>query len=213
MRRYLATTALIALFAAPGALLAQDFSVSAGATLTSRYMSSGIEQTNGFAIQPWIEVEANGFYAGVWASNVSKSLLGSSAEVDLYLGYRNEIGAFSYDIGYARYYYRSPNVDCCGEFILDMGYAVTDEFSIGGRVAYDPKAEVTNTRLSAAYAFTDQISADITYGKINKGGHRYWQVGGSYAVNDTLSLGLAWHDTNITKGRLVASMDISFSLR
>ncbi|MFN4172897.1 MAG: TorF family putative porin [Pseudorhodobacter sp.] len=213
MRRFLASTALLALLPMSGAVQAQEISVSAGATLTSRYMSSGIEHSDGFALQPWVEAEVNGFYAGVWASNVSKTLIGSSAEIDLYVGYRNEVGKFSYDLGYARYFYRSPNVDCCGEVYLEMGYAVTDQLSLGGKVAYDPKAKVTNTSLNAAFSFTDQLSVDARIGKLSKGGHRYWQVGGSYAVNDNVSLGLAWHDTNISKGRLVASMDFSFAIR
>lgn len=213
MRRFLATSALAALIAVPAAVQAQELSVSAGATITSRYMASGIEQSDGFALQPWIEAEVNGFYAGVWASNVSRAITGSSTEIDLYFGYRNSVGNFSYDIGYARYLYRGPSVNCCGEIILAMGVDVTEKANLGARIAYDPKAKVTNASLNGAYGFTDKFAMDATIGKVNKGGQRYWSVGASYAVSDNVSLGLAWHDTNVTKGRLVASMDFSFSIR
>lgn len=213
MRKLLTSSALALSLAAPSLAAAEGLSFSAGATLTSRYMADGIEQTSGAAFQPWIEAEINGFYAGVWASNVSKAITGSSTEIDVYFGFRNEVGKFSYDIGYARYLYRGPSVDCCGQIILSMGVAATDQLNLGAKIAYDPKAKSTNTSVSVGYSFTDKFSAEAVYGSISKGGHDYWSIGASYALNDQVSLGLTWHDTTISKGRIVASMDFSFSLR
>jgi uncharacterized protein (TIGR02001 family) len=213
MRKFLASTALVAALGAPSFAAAEGLSFSAGATLTSRYMANGIAQTTGAAFQPWVEGEVNGFYFGAWLSNTAKSIVGSSSEIDLYFGYRNEVGKFSYDVGYARYFYQNPRVDCCGEIIVNLGYAPTDALSLGVRVAHDPKAKVTNTSVSAGYAINDKISLEAKYGKLNKGGHKYWSVGGSYALNDSLGLGVAYHDTSITKGRAVVSLDYSFSFR
>ena len=211
--RLLAATCLATALAAPALVAAQELSVSAGATVTTRYMASGLEQSDGPAFQPWIEAEINGFYAGLWASNVSRAITGSSTEIDVYFGYRNEVGRFNYDIGYARYLYRGPSVNCCGELYLSMGVSVTDQLDLGARIAYDPKAKVANTSLNAAWAFNDSFSMDATLGRVSKGGQRYWSVGASHALNDNVSLGLAWHDTSITKGRVVASVDFSFSVR
>ncbi|MFN3646528.1 MAG: hypothetical protein ACK4S2_08435 [Gemmobacter sp.] len=80
-------------------------------------------------------------------------------------------------------------------------------------MAHDPSAKVTNTSLSMGYAINDKLSLEAKYGKINKGGHKYWSVGGSYAINDNFGIGLAYHDTNISKGLAVLSLDYSFSFR
>ena len=135
MRSIFATSAVVIGLGLPGVTMAQELSLSAGATLTSRYVFNGIEQTTGAAFQPWAEAEYEGFYAGVWASNTARSIVGSSVEVDLYLGYRNEVGKFNYDLGYTRYYYRNPSNDCCGEVILSLGYSVLDPLDVGLRFA------------------------------------------------------------------------------
>ena len=213
MRLFLATSALALAAALPGAAAAQQLSFSGGATLTSEYVASGKKQSDGPAFQPWIEGEINGFYFGAWMSNVDKTILGGDTiETDLYFGYRNEVGKFSYDLGYARYFYNNSG-NCCGEVILNLGYGLTDALSMGVRVAHDPSAKVTNTSLSAGYAFSDKFSMEAKYGKINKGGHKYWSVGGSYAINDSFGIGLAYHDTNVSKGLAVLSLDYSFSFR
>ena len=218
MRHALATTAILAALAAPGAAAAQQLSFSGGATLTSRYVADGIEQTTGAAFQPWIEGEINGFYFGAWMSNTARTITGSSTEIDLYVGYRNEVGRFSYDIGYARYIYRSPKFDCCGDLILAMGFAATDQLSLGVKVKHNPSrstnpAKQTNISVSADYAFTDKLSMGAVYGKVTKGGMSYWSVGGSYAINDSFGIGLAYHDTSVSKGLAVLSLDYSFSFR
>jgi uncharacterized protein (TIGR02001 family) len=210
MRSALVSTALALGLALPTFVSAGDLSVSYGATLTSRYLANGIEQTTGAAFQPWVEAEIQGFYFGAWASNTDAAITGSDWEVDLYAGYRNEVGAFSYDLSYARYYYRSPSVNCCGEIILSMGMAASDALSLGVRFAHDPVADVTNSRLSVDYAVNDKIGLSAQVGTISNGGHDYWNVGGSFAISDNFSVSAAYHDTSITKGLAVLSLDVSF---
>jgi hypothetical protein len=84
---------------------------------------------------------------------------------------------------------------------------------MGVRVAHDTTFKTTNTSLNAGYALTDKFALDATYGKINKGGRTYWAVGGSYAINDSFGVGLAYHDTDVSKGLAVLSLDYSFSFR
>ncbi|MGR3509103.1 MAG: TorF family putative porin [Sulfitobacter sp.] len=213
MRRYTQASALAITLLIPTFATAQDVSVSAGATLTSRYLFNGLEQSTGAALQPWLEAEYQGFYAGIWASNTARSLVGSSAEVDLYLGYRNAVGQFSYDLGYTRYYYRNPNVDCCGEVILALGYTPAEPLELGLRFAHDPVADYVNTRISLDYAINDKIGISTNYGTISKGGHDYWKVGGSYAISDNFGVDVAWEDTNISDGLIVVSLNTSFNLR
>lgn len=210
--RTLLTTSLLALtMAVPAAVHAETLTFSGGATLTSRYVSSGLRQSDGIAFQPWLEGSYGGFYFGAWASNTSKDILGSSAEIDLYLGYRGDAGKLSYDIGYAHYFYKSEDVDCCGEVILALDYAFTDSFSMGAKAKYDPDAEVTNSSLSMGYAINDKFGIDATYGSVNKGGQEYWSIGGSYAINDAMGVSLAYHDNDADKkDTVVLSMDYAF---
>lgn len=213
MRHFIVAIAMAAGIALPCHANAQELSVSAGATLTSRYLFNGIEQTTGAAFQPWVDIEYAGFYLGLWASNTSTSIVGSSKEVDVLVGYRNEIGKFSYDLGYARYYYLDPKVDCCGEVILTLGFQATDALGLGLSVSRDPVADYYDTEATIDYALTDRIGFSASYGTVSNGGQEYWSMGGSYAINDAVSLGGWWTDTDVSDGLFVVSLDTSFSLR
>jgi len=215
MKSLLKSTALATLLVVPAVASAQEVTLSYGATLTSRYLASGIAQTTGAAFQPWLEVDYNGFYAGVWASNTASAVTGSDYEIDLYAGYRNEVGMFSYDVGYARYFYTSPSVNCCGEFILSLGVVPTDKLSLGVTLKHDPSsttnaADAVNSSINVGYAFTDTFSMSAEYGSISKGGHEYYSVGASYALTDTFAISASWNDTSITKDLVVVSLDVSF---
>lgn len=213
MRHLLAATALATGLAIPGFASAQDLSVTAGASFTSRYVSNGFRQTNGAAFQPWVEAEYRGFYLGLWASNTAASITGSTVEVDLYLGYRGEVGKFSYDFSYWRYYYRNPSVNCCGEAIVALGYAPTDALSFGLAVARDPVADYYDTAVSVDYALNDKFGLTANYGSVTNGGVDYWSFGGSYAFNDNVNVSGIWHDNDVNDGTFVVSLDTSFSIR
>lgn len=216
MRSIIATSVLALSIALPGVAAAQQLKFSGGATLASQYVADGIEQTKGLAFQPWIEGEIGGFYFGAWGSNTDKAIVGSSSEIDLYFGYRGEAGMLSYDIGYTRYYYQGPKLDCCGDLSLGLGISPTDQLSLGFKIKHNPSkstnpTKASNLSVSADYAITDKFAIGATYGKITKGGMKYWSVGGSYALTDSLGLGLTWHDTSTTKGLAVLALDYSFS--
>jgi uncharacterized protein (TIGR02001 family) len=70
----------------------------------------------------------NGFYAGLWGSNVDDNFYaGSSIELDTYLGWSGDAGPVSLDVGYLRYNYldNDPSDPL-------IGYETdTDEFHIG----------------------------------------------------------------------------------
>jgi uncharacterized protein (TIGR02001 family) len=213
MRYILAAGAFATGLCLSGLASAQDLSVSTGFTATSRYLFYGIEQTTGAAFQPWIEAGYSGFYAGLWASNTSRSITGSSAEVDVYLGYRGEAGPLSFDIGYARYYYVNPSADCCGEAILSLGFAATESLDFGLRVARDPVADYVSTSGTVEFAVTDKVGLNGEYGSVSNGGQDYWSVGATYAFNDSFAVSASWNDTDVTSGLFIVSLDTSFSLR
>ena len=216
MRSIIASSALALAIAVPGLAAAQELKFSGGATIATKYVADGIEQTKGLAFQPWIEGEINGFYFGAWMSNVDKTLLGGdSVETDLYVGYRGEAGILSYDVGYTRYYYNKSG-NCCGDLHLALGVAATDKLTLGTKIKHNPSkstnpAKQSNLSVSADYAFTDQFSMGAIYGKVTKGGMKYWSVGASYALSDAFAIGLTYHDTNVSKGVAVLSLDYAFS--
>jgi opacity protein-like surface antigen len=52
------------------------------------------------------------------------------------------------------------------------------------------------------------------YGTISNGGHQYWTAGASYAVNDMVSFGLAYHGTTLPapdNSRIIGTLSIAFS--
>jgi uncharacterized protein (TIGR02001 family) len=206
------TAAILAISLAATSVQAQDLTFSAGATVTSRYVSNGLEQTDGLAFQPWAEIETGGFYFGLWASNVSSEIVGHSSELNLLAGFRNEFGNLSYDVGYARYVYFDPRDNCCGEFSLNLEAELVPQFSLGTNVKYDPDSKVSNVSLGAWLALHEALSFDANIGKISDGGQQYWSVGATYGFNENFSASLRWHDTDISKGLAVLSVDYGFSL-
>lgn len=202
------TTALVA---APA--MAQDFSITAGATLTSRYLANGVPQSDGPAFQPYIEAEVEGFYAGLWASNVSRKLTGARGEVNVGIGYRNDFGMFSYDVGYTRFLYTGPWSNCCGEAHFALGISPSEEFTVEGRIAYDPQAKVSNLSLAAMLTVTEEVLVMGKVGRVNQGGPRYAELGLSYAFNDSLSVTLSGHRATSERFKAVLSLDYSYNLR
>jgi uncharacterized protein (TIGR02001 family) len=91
---------------------APSYTITGNMTLASEYIFRGIGQTNRKpAIQGGVDyAHASGFYAGLWASNISilsDATLGVSAaiEADFYGGYKGSYKDVSYDIGALQYYY------------------------------------------------------------------------------------------------------------
>ncbi len=74
--------------------------------VTNNYIWRGVTQTDKKpAVSGGLDYShGSGFYAGTWASNVDFGD-DTSTEVDLYAGFSNSVGDFSYDVGYIFYGY------------------------------------------------------------------------------------------------------------
>ena len=188
---------------------AQDVTISGGLTLTGRYVSNGQPQTTGAALQPSLEIGAGGFHAGIWASNVSPALTGRHAEIDLSLGYRHDLGPVSLDAGYTRYFYTGPNVNCCGDLVLDAVTTPRDGTDLGLSLAYDPQSKVSNAALTLSQAVGDRLVLAMGLGRVAND-HRYWSLGASMAVTPNVTATLTWHDTDTGRGLAVLSADYAF---
>jgi len=128
MRKSLITTAVLGALAAPSfvfaadAAPASDFTASYNVGLFSQYIFRGLTQTNNKpALQGGFDVShKSGLYIGGWSSNVSWLRdnagvpggtpvynSGGSLEIDLYGGFKTELGktGLGIDLGALQYYY------------------------------------------------------------------------------------------------------------
>jgi uncharacterized protein (TIGR02001 family) len=123
MNKKLITLAVAGALASPLFALAADaaptpeHTFTGNVTLASEYLYRGIAQTRGDpAIQGGFDyAHKSGFYAGVWASNISwisdtywsaTSKASSSMEIDVYGGYKGAINDdWGYDVGILTYNY------------------------------------------------------------------------------------------------------------
>jgi uncharacterized protein (TIGR02001 family) len=166
-----------------------------GADFTTDYVFRGLSLSdNTPAVQPWIELSRDGFYAGVWSSNADFGTF--EIEVDLYAGYRGEIDKFSYDIGYTRFIF-TESADS-GEAHLKLNYAVTDEVGVGTEYYYDFDLEASYLEVHASWALPFwELELSGGFGKVLEASTVDWNVGLSRGLTDTTSVDLRYHDTNI----------------
>lgn len=202
--------ALIAGVVAASGARAQDLTVYGGITATTNYVFRSVTFSDDQpAIQPYIEAEINGFYAGIWASNADFGPgTTDDFEVDYYLGYRGETpGGFSYDINYARFTFDDTG-NCCGELNLNLGLSVTDTIGLSTAFAYDPDAETLASGLGASYAITDALSISGTFGHDEVFSHNYWDVGVNYGLNEKAALDVRYFDTS--SGDSIVALALSY---
>lgn len=218
--RTMAVLAASASFAATSAYAADSYAtqeeissaieVAFGATITSRYVSRGVANSDGPALQAYLEPSYGMFYAGVWASTVD--LDPDDVEIDLYVGIRPQFGDLSLDIGYVRYLYDNTG-DCCGEIYGKADYAFTDAFSAGVELYFDPENDTTygvvGAEVGLPYDFT--LSGGVgTWFEDDMD----WNVGLSYTFEDMITIDARYHDSDHSPARFVASLsfDSSFKL-
>ncbi|RRH75090.1 TorF family putative porin [Falsigemmobacter faecalis] len=223
MRNLIVASALALAAAAPSIASAEGVAVSAGATVASQYVStSGAKGTNGLAFQPWIEAEYMGGYVGYWGSNLSEELnAGDTWENDFYVGYRNSVAGFNYDVAYTWFYNNRSGVAAGEEVSLKVSYAINDQLSLGAKVAYDPAPQHnTDVRIFANYKLDDKLSFNAVAGKKNHGGREFYVLGATYALNDDYAVSLKYQDTARTGGaagyandKIVVALDYTFSFK
>lgn len=187
--------------------IANAFDVAFGVAVTSRYMSRGVAQSDGVAVQGYVEPSYGIFYAGVWASTVD--LAPDDVEIDLYIGVRPTFGDLSFDIGYAHYFYDRTG-SCCGEIYGKATYAFTEEFSAGVELYFDPDASAFYGSLNGAVVLPYDFTLSAAVGT-NFEGSVDWNAGVSYTFAETLTLDLRYHDARTEPSRFVATLSLDTS--
>ncbi len=165
--------------------------------LTSDYVWRGVSQSNkDFAASFGLDYKhSSGLYVGTWASSVDFGS-GNDAEWDLYGGYSNKMGDFSYDLGYIHYSYPGETDLNFGEGYVSLGYGP-------GTVKISHDFDNSNTYYEGALAIplTAGFGADLHLGHYNfdkATDYTDWRVGVTKSVGP-VDLELAYTDTDMSK--------------
>lgn len=196
-----------ALAFAAGLAQAQDApKLSYNVGVASDYIFRGVSQTDNKAqISGGVDLAAGHFYAGTWASNVDFGDK-TDAELDLYAGFKPNVGKVALDLGVIRYgYINAPKGAGYDNYeIKAAASAPVGKGSIGGAVFYSPDSfgpakEAVYYELNGAYPISAKWSVSGALGRqtySGSGDYTTWNVGAAYAINDGLSLDLRYHDTD-----------------
>lgn len=191
----LATMAVAVLGLGTGGATAQDLSVYSGAELEFLFDEDGPDTGTNSYLSGYFEIEKSGFYAGVWGQVANDDTLN---EVDIYLGYRNELASgVSYDFGYTRYIYPNDGGNCCGELTASLGVPIGDKVTTTLGLAYDPDAELGNAYVEIAYQATDKFGVSANYGVYEVDAapsEQEWDLGVTYSITDEAAVDLRYYD-------------------
>lgn len=201
MRSLLIFGALVAATAAPA--LAQEVTVTGNVAMVSDYQWRNVTQSNKDAtIQGGLDLTlSNGFYAGTWGSGVDfNDADDTNLEIDLYGGYRFDLGGVAADVGFI--YYAYPDAEDADYNFYEVYGKLSktwEAFTLGGSLNYDPDNENLYADVTGTFALTDALSISANYGTWLEGLGEYsgWNFGGTYSVGG-VALGLRYHDNDIS---------------
>jgi uncharacterized protein (TIGR02001 family) len=192
--------------------------------VVSDYVFRGYSQTDEEpAIQGGVDVTIGSFYVGAWATNVDFGD-DTDAEVDIYGGYRTEIGGLAFDFGAVGYgYVNAP--DGADYDYLELKAAASravGPVTLGGALYWSPDffgldEEATYLEGNVAFAPADKWTVTGAFGHqwldVNDD-YATWNVGVGYALNDHVAFDVRYHDTNVdgplSDSRAVAGIKFLF---
>ena len=190
----------------PGIAAAEALTFSGGVSVTTNALSDGLSDTaNGLAMQPFFEIGKNGFYAGVWASNL-KDVDDNRAELDLYGGYRGETATgLTYDLGYTQQFYDKTH-DFAAELAVSMGVPVNEQLTLTGEVSYDLAEKTFGQNIAAEFTPADACTLHAAVGRTDPTADVNWGAGVTYALDDRTGLDLQFQKTATTKALVALTM-------
>jgi uncharacterized protein (TIGR02001 family) len=163
-----------------GTAHAVDVTANGGAV--TQYIFRGVPQSDGkAAAQGGLDLEAAGFYAGTWLSQVdtgartaASDLPATGLEYDLYAGYGIDLGDFSLGVGGTGYFYTDDFDETYAELNLYAGWKfISLEYAIGEYDSWPIESDYTFFAATLEYAgFYAKLG---TWGDDFKGD--YWEIG------------------------------------
>lgn len=222
-----------ALIATPAMAQDSGISVSANASVVSEYRFRGIDLSGGdIAIQGGIDFSHDsGLYVGTWGSSIDETTVGyGHTELDIYGGWSGNLSdAVSVDVGAIMYMY--PNAGAGDfdyvEFYSSLGIGLGPaDLTVG--VAYAPEQDSLGTQ-DNIYVYTDlgfgipgtpvSVTAHAGYTDgfltfTNDGNAIDYSIGADFAINENLSVGVAYIgvDDDIIAGYDFADDSVVFTL-
>lgn len=190
------------------------FEFSGNVAVTSDYRFRGVSLSGGdFALQGGIDLtHSSGFYVGTWGSTIDANAGFGELELDVYGGWSGDVTeGVTFDLGLLYYLY--PTEDLGGDTDYFEPYAsigtslgpvsatvgvayAWDQNSLGDQdnlyIYTDFEAGIPDTplTLTAHAGYTDGVFATQADGTSFD-----WGLGASFAVTDSLSLGVNYVDT------------------
>ncbi len=144
----------------------------------SNYVFRGMTQTNDkAALSLEGGVSYNGFFSGLWTSNIDFEGLDADRELDLYAGYTKDIYGFETTLTYTKFLYpNSKDVANLDEAELKVIYPI-DKLSLGGKYAISTYVENDGKSYNyyeglASYDF-DIIKLNTSAGSLKNAGDNY----------------------------------------
>lgn len=185
--------ALAAAAASPA--VAQDWIVYGGGEIEFLFNPDGAGSGTTSSLSAYAEAEMSGFYLGALGKVVNDS---ASNELDLYLGYRNELASgFSYDLYYTRYFYPNDSASNYGEIGFSLGQPLGDQAAISLDAYYDHDNRLGSVYAGAEFYATDRVTISANYGTYEvagAGNEQEWDLGASYALSDEAAVDLRYYD-------------------
>jgi uncharacterized protein (TIGR02001 family) len=226
MRLHTACAALAAALLTAGAASAQDVDVAFNAAVSTDYVFRGVSQTDEDpALSAGVDATVGSFYVGAWGSNVDFGD-DTDLEVDLYGGYRTELGGWALDFGVVGYLYGNAPDGADYDYIELKAAAsrAVGPVTVGGVVYYSPdffgaadeEAWFWETNLAFTPAEDWTVSAAVGTQVLDVSeDYVTWNIGAAYAATDNLVLDVRYFDTDldglpIAEERVVATVKALF---
>ncbi len=175
-----------------------DSPLTANIAVTNNYIFRGVTQTNDqAAVQGGIDYSHDsGFYVGAWTSNVAYGSA-TNYELDLYLGYGLETGAFSHDFGLIGYLYPVGPVQAdYYELYYNFGWQW-----LSAGLAYTISKEDSNAKTNDLYYY---VGGDWEIGSKGLG---FGFVVGRYDFQDGSTADYNYLNLHLTKDDFTLALD------
>ena len=129
-------------------LKANEIDTVVNITGASNYLVRGLTQTNDKAAL-FLEgtVLYNGFFTGIWTSNIEFEGADGDREIDLYAGYSKDLFGFETTLTYTKFLYPdSKDIANLDETEIKVVYPI-DKFSLGGKYIFGVYVENDGEKL------------------------------------------------------------------
>lgn len=205
----------------------EDIALSFNLGAATDYVFRGVSQTNNEGqIYGGADATLYGIgYAGVWVSNVEFGN-GTDLEYDIYGGIKPTIGVVNLDLGVYYYGYTNQPTGSHEDYVEYKAAASTavGPATVGALVFYSPEffgktGKATYYEINGAVPVAEKVSVSGAVGHQEIEGpadYNTWNLGVSYALNDTVGFDLRYHDTDehgfgdIYESKVVVGVKASF---